>query len=36
MHPMVMILAGFGAGILTMTVLSFYKWALEIWNNGFR
>jgi len=30
MHAMVMILVGFGAGLLTMTVVSFYKWFLEI------
>ena len=35
MHPFVMVLVGFGAGILTMTILSLYKWVLEFWNNGF-
>jgi hypothetical protein len=34
MPPMVMVLVGFGAGILTMTVVSLYKWVLEFWNNG--
>jgi len=36
MNHLVMVLVGFGAGILTMTVLSLYKWVLEIWNNGFK
>jgi len=27
-------LVGFAAGILTMTVVSLYRWAFKIWNNG--
>jgi len=34
MNGMVMVLIGFGAGLLTMTVVSLYKWVIEIWNGG--
>jgi hypothetical protein len=34
MPTIIVILIGFGAGLLTMTVVSFYKWFLEIWNGG--
>lgn len=33
MPTIVMILVGFGAGLLTMTIVSFYKWFLEVWNS---
>jgi hypothetical protein len=29
-----MVFIGFGAGILTMTIINLYKWVLEIWNGG--
>jgi len=35
MPAMVVVLIGFGAGMLAMTVVSLYKWVLEIWNGGF-
>jgi len=35
MNGIVMVLVGFGAGVLTMTVVSLYKWIFEIWNSGF-
>jgi len=35
MNPMVMVFIGFIAGMLAMTMANFYKWFLEIWNNGF-
>ena len=34
MNLMVMVLIGFGAGMLTMTIVSLYKWVLEMWNGG--
>jgi len=34
MPGMAMILIGFVAGLFTMTIVSFYKWFLEIWNGG--
>ena len=34
MPAMVMVLIGFGAGMLAMTVVGLYKWFLEIWNGG--
>jgi hypothetical protein len=34
MFTIVVVLIGFGAGILTMAIVSFYKWFLEIWNGG--
>jgi len=34
MPPIVVVLIGFGAGMLTMTVVSLYKWVLEMWNGG--
>jgi len=34
MPAIVMALIGFGAGMLTMTIISFYKWFLEYWNGG--
>jgi len=34
MPMIVMVLVGFVAGMLTMTVVSLYKWFLEIWNGG--
>lgn len=34
MNGIVMVLIGFGAGILTMTVVSLYKWVFNIWNGG--
>jgi CRISPR/Cas system CSM-associated protein Csm5 (group 7 of RAMP superfamily) len=35
MNEAVVVLIGFGAGILTMTVISLYKWVFNIWNSGF-
>lgn len=35
MPAMVVVLIGFGVGMLAMTVVSLYKWVLEIWNGGF-
>jgi len=32
MPPIVMAFIGFGAGLLTMTVVSFYKWVFKRWN----
>jgi hypothetical protein len=29
------VLIGFVAGILTMTIVSLYKWFINIWNSGF-
>jgi len=34
MPAMVVVLIGFGAGMLTMTIVSLYKWAFQIWNGG--
>ena len=34
MPTIVVVLIGFGAGLLTMTVVSFYKWFLDVWNSG--
>lgn len=34
MPAIVVVLIGFGAGMLTMTVVSLYKWVLEMWNGG--
>jgi hypothetical protein len=34
MSPMVMVLVGFIAGLMTMTVVSLYKWVLKYWNEG--
>jgi hypothetical protein len=34
MPAMVMVLIGFGAGLLTMTIVSLYKWILEYFNGG--
>jgi hypothetical protein len=34
MPGIVMVLIGFVAGILAMTVLSLYKWFFNIWNGG--
>ena len=34
MPSIVMVLIGFGAGMLTMTVMSMYKWVLEYMNSG--
>jgi hypothetical protein len=34
MSSLVVVLVGFVAGLLTMTVVSLYKWVLNIWNNG--
>jgi len=35
MSGAVVVLIGFGLGILTMTVVSLYKWVFNIWNSGF-
>jgi len=32
MSTAVVVLVGFGAGLLTMTIMSFYKWFLKVWN----
>ncbi len=34
MSTLVVVLIGFVAGLLTMTVVSLYKWVFNIWNNG--
>jgi len=34
MPGIAMILIGFVVGLFTMTIVSFYKWFLEIWNGG--
>ena len=34
MPAMAMVLIGFGAGLLTMTVVSFYKWFFNRYNGG--
>ncbi len=34
MPAIVMVIVGLTAGMLTMTVVSFYKWFLEMWNGG--
>lgn len=34
MDFIVMVFIGFGAGMLTMTVINLYKWILEFWNGG--
>ena len=34
MQGAVIILIGFVMGIMTMTVISLYKWALDYWNNS--
>ena len=31
MNPMVMILVGFIAGLMAMTIVSLYKWVLSFW-----
>jgi hypothetical protein len=33
MPGITIIILGFVAGMLTMTIISFYKWFLKIWNN---
>lgn len=35
MPAMVVVLIGFGAGMLTMTIVGLFKWFLEIWKGGF-
>jgi hypothetical protein len=35
MSPMVVVLVGFGAGLMTMTIASLYKYVLKYWNEGF-
>jgi len=35
MPAIVMVLIGFVAGLLTMTVVSLYKWVINFWNSGF-
>jgi len=35
MPPWVIMLIGFGAGILTMTVLNLYKWVFKVWKGKF-
>ncbi len=35
MPAIVVVLIGFVAGLLTMTVVSLYKWVFNIWNSGF-
>jgi len=35
MYAMAMVLVGFITGLLTMALISFYKWVLEVWNKGF-
>jgi len=35
MPSLVVVLIGFVAGLLTMTVVSLYKYIVNIWNNGF-
>lgn len=34
MSSIAIVLIGFGAGILTMTIVSLYRWIFEIWNGG--
>ena len=34
MPAMVVVLIGFGAGLLTMAVVSFYKWFFNMYNGG--
>ncbi len=34
MPVIAMVLVGFVAGLFTMTIVSFYKWFLQIWNGG--
>jgi len=34
MPAIVMVLVGFVAGMLAMTLVSLYKWFLGIWNGG--
>jgi hypothetical protein len=34
MPAIAMVLIGFGAGLLTMTVVSFYKWLFNMYNGG--
>jgi hypothetical protein len=33
MSSVVVVMIGFVVGLLTMTVVSLYKWVLNIWNN---
>jgi hypothetical protein len=33
MSSLVVVMIGFVVGLLTMTVVSLYKWVLNIWNN---
>lgn len=35
MPAIVVVLIGFVAGLLTMTIVSLYKWVMNIWNSGF-
>ncbi len=35
MPGVVIILIGFVMGIMTMTIISLYKWVLKYWNNEF-
>lgn len=35
MPAIVVVLIGFVAGMLTMTVVNLYKWVFNIWNSGF-
>jgi len=34
MPAIAMVLIGFGAGLLAMTVVSFYKWFFNMYNGG--
>jgi len=36
MSAIVMILIGFAAGVMVMTIVSFYRWFLQAWNSGSR
>lgn len=36
MPAIVIVLAGFVAGLFTMTIVSLYKWFFEAWNSGLR
>jgi hypothetical protein len=33
MPSLVVVMIGFVVGLLTMTIVSLYKWVLNIWNN---
>jgi hypothetical protein len=34
MSAIIVVIIGFGAGMLTMTVVNLYKWVFNLWKGG--